>query len=158
MSELGSRDVISYKTWPFSQSCRTSNAKTLNINRKTTSAAEEGLVARGNNNAEQAVRDHKRSAEDSFVHHHCWSPSVATGERKEERRTETLIRMNWTERPFIFHELVRVQIGIQFQGCPLSCFDWHIGLRLQRAGCKINCLLIKPSCSPQNKINLTWDS
>ena len=26
------------------------------------SAAEEGLLARGNNNAEQAVRDHRRSA------------------------------------------------------------------------------------------------
>ena len=47
------------------------------------SAAEAGLLARGNHNAEQAVRDHKRSA-DSFIHHHYWSPSVVTGERKEE--------------------------------------------------------------------------
>ena len=51
---------------------------------ESSAAAEEGLVTKGNNNAEQAVRDHRRSAEDSFVHHHYWSPSVVTGERKEE--------------------------------------------------------------------------
>ena len=50
----------------------------------SSSTAEGGLLARGNNNAEQAVRDHRRSVEDSFVHDHYWSPSVVTGERKEE--------------------------------------------------------------------------
>ena len=51
------------------------------------SAVEEGILARGNNNAQQAVWDHRRSAEDSSVHHHYWSPSVVTGERKEEENT-----------------------------------------------------------------------
>ena len=49
--------------------------------------------ARGNNNAEQAVRDGttgdlRRTA--SFVHHHYWSPSVVTGERREEDLTSGL--------------------------------------------------------------------
>ena len=47
------------------------------------SAAEEGLLAKGTNNAEQAVWDHRRSEEDSFVHHHYWSLSVVTSERKD---------------------------------------------------------------------------
>ena len=34
--------------------------------------------------SEQAVRDHRWSAEDSFVRHHYWSPDVVTGEWKEE--------------------------------------------------------------------------
>ena len=38
----------------------------------------------GKNNAEQAVRDHRRSAEDGFVHRRYWPPSVVTGDRKEE--------------------------------------------------------------------------
>ena len=42
-----------------------------------------GLLARGNNNAERAVQDHRQSAEDSFVHHRYWFPSVVTGEQKE---------------------------------------------------------------------------
>ena len=38
---------------------------------------------------EQAVRGHRRSAEDSFVHHHYWSHGVVcTGERKEEEEEE----------------------------------------------------------------------
>ena len=48
------------------------------------SVAEEGLLARGNNNAEQAVRDHRRSAEDSFVHHFYRSKGGVTSEQKEE--------------------------------------------------------------------------
>ena len=46
------------------------------------SAAEGRLLARGNNNAQQAVQDHKPSL--SFINHHYWSPSVVTGKRKEE--------------------------------------------------------------------------
>ena len=57
------------------------------------SAAEAGgPLARGNNNAEQVVRDHRRSAEDSFVYHHYWSLSVVTGERKEEDFTFRVTR------------------------------------------------------------------
>ena len=37
--------------------------------------------------SEQAVRDHRSSAGDSFVHHHCWFPGVVTGEQKEEEDT-----------------------------------------------------------------------
>ena len=61
------------------------------------SAAEEGLQARGNNNAEQAVRDHRRSAEDSSVHHHYWSPSVVIGERKEEEERATKCQIDHCE-------------------------------------------------------------
>ena len=61
------------------------------------SAAEEGLLARGNNNAEQAVRDHRQSAEDSFVHHHYWSPSVVTSKRKEEDHTSLTSPLVHTE-------------------------------------------------------------
>ena len=40
------------------------------------SAAEEGLLAIGNSDVEQAVRDHRRSAEDGFLHHYSnWFPS-----------------------------------------------------------------------------------
>ena len=71
------------------------------------SATEEGLLVRDNNNAEQAVQDHMRSAEDSFVHHHYWSPGVVTGERQEEEEEEE-------EQS----ESYRVCLAVRIQGLP----------------------------------------
>ena len=65
-------------------------------------AAEEGLLTRGNNNAEQAVRDHRRSVEDSFIRHHYWSPSAVTDKRKEEEVTRSKLEKHSEQTPNLF--------------------------------------------------------